>query len=374
MRKKIMFFLYALSGGGAERTVINIINNIDKNKFEIVLVLGTNKNNDYIEFLSKDIKLKILNSKKLRYSILKLANCIRLERPDLIFSTINANNITLLLAKILTFRKIPTIVREAHNLSQSGFVLNINKWLTSILYNKVSDKIIALSNGVKDDLINNFGIKKDKINVIYNPIEIEVIKKMSNEKIKDFVKKDDEKLLIAVGRLVEQKDFATLIKAFNIVSKKVNSKLLILGKGPLENELKDLCKSFGLENKVKFLGFKKNPYKYMKMADVFILSSKYEGFGHVVVEAMACGTPVISTDCNSGPPEIIENNKYGILVPVGDYKLLANEIIKLLGDEMLQKRLSKIGIKRAQEFEAKSIVKKYEKIFLETINLVENKQ
>lgn len=367
MKKKIMFFLYSLAGGGAERTVINIINNLDKDKFDILLVLGTNKNNDYKHLLSHEIRIHFLNSKKLRFSIFKLVSCINKEKPDLMFSTLNPNNIILLLAKIISFKRIPAVVREANNRTQSGSVSIVNKNATRLLYNFVSNKVIALSNGVKEDLVNNFNINEEKINVIHNPVEIENIKLLKDELVTDFHKEKNEKLIIAVGRLVHQKDYHTLIRAFAIITKKVKSRLLILGKGALELELKKEVKSLGLEDKVTFLGFKKNPYKYMKKSDVFILSSKWEGFGHVVVEAMATGTPVISTNCKSGPNEIIKDNDYGILVPVGDYELLASKAIELLRDEVTRMKYIKKGHIRAFDFNAREIVKHYENVFEETV-------
>lgn len=367
MRKKIMFFLYSLSGGGAERTVINIINNLNHKKFEVILVLGTDKNNDYINLLNKNIRIRYLNSSKLRYCILKLSKYIKEEEPDLIFSTINANNIVVLLARIFSFKSIPTIVREANNRTQSGSVTLINKMITKILYNHFTEKVIALSYGVKEDLVKNFRIKENKIDVIYNPIELKEIRKLSNEEVKDVDKKGYEKLLIAVGRLVEQKNFTTLIKAFKRISQQINSRLIILGKGPKEEVLKQLTKDLGLENKISFLGFKNNPYKYMRIADVFILSSKWEGFGHVIVEAMVTGTPVISTDCRSGPGEIIKDNYYGRLVPVSNDKKLAETTIELLRDSNEQQKLIKRGYKRIKDFDVKRIVQNYETAFEEVM-------
>ncbi len=358
--------MHSLTGGGAERTVVNIINNLERESFEVVLVLGSKKNNDYIDFVSKDIKVKYLNCDRLRYCLLKLKKSIKEEKPDLLFSTLNNNNIILLLAKIFTLKKIPTFVRETNNRTQSGKSSKLNKLVTYILYNFVSNKVIALSKGVKEDLYKNFHINNKKIEVIYNPIEVEKIKKISQEMVEDTDKVNGEKLIIAVGRLVEQKDFYTLIEAFNLVSKEVNAKLLILGKGPLENDLKDLSKKLGINDRIVFLGFNKNPYKYMKGADVFALSSKWEGFGHVIVEAMATGTPVISTECKSGPAEIIKNNKYGILVPVGNYELLAKEITQLLSNEEMRKYYSNVGLMRADDFNAKNIVKEYEQLFMIT--------
>ncbi|GAB3805658.1 glycosyltransferase [Virgibacillus kimchii] len=363
MKKKVLFFLYSLSGGGAERTVVNIINNMDKNKFDIILVLGTNKNNDYMKLVSNDLKVKVLGASKLRFSLFKLRKVISSDNPDLLFSTINANNIILLLAKILTFKKIPTIVREASNRSQSGTVSNLNKFVTYLLYNYFANKVISLSKGVKEDLVKNFHINKNKIETIYNPIEIETINKLSNEKIDDFYRIKGENLVVAAGRLVEAKDFFTLIKAFKIVSSNTKAKLLILGKGPQETELKNLSKKLGLEDKIIFLGFKKNPYKYMREAKVFVLSSKWEGFGHVIVESMASGTPVISTNCNSGPAEIIEDNKYGILVPVEDYYIMAEKVIEILNNDEMRRNYKALGLKRADKFNVKIIVDEYEKVF-----------
>lgn len=365
---KILIFMQSLGGGGAERTIVNIINNLDRAKFDVVLVLGTDKNNDYLDLINGDARIEFLDTNNLKYGILKLTKIINKENPDLLFSTINIFNIATLIAKLLTFKKIPTVVREANNRTQSGKVTKFNKLLTTLLYNLCASKVIALSKGVKEDLINNFNISRKKIEVIYNPVDIEGINKLSKEPISNPIRKQDEKVLIAVGRLVEQKDYVTLLKAFNIVSSKLNSRLIILGKGPLELELKTLCQELNIENKVDFIGFKKNPYKYMAKADAFVLSSKWEGFGHVVVEAMATGTPVISTNCNSGPPEIIDKNKYGLLVPVGNYEDLADKIIELLSNNNLSEMYSDKGRERAEDFNARSIIKQYEKLFQDLVN------
>ncbi len=360
--------MFSLAGGGAERTVVNIINNLNKNKFEVVLVLGSNKKHDYINLVNDDIKIKHLNCRKLYFCLFRLRREIIKENPDCLFSTINGNNILLSISKLISFKKIPTIIREASNRTQSGKVSKINKFITFITYNHLANKVVALSKGVKEDLRINFRIDQKKIVVIYNPVEVKQIELLSEEKVNDIEKNSDEKLIVAVGRLVEPKDFQTLIKAFSIVSRNVKSRLMILGKGPLEEQLKDISKSLGLEDKVLFMGFKENPYKYIKYSDLFVLSSKWEGFSHVIVESMAVGIPVVSTNCNSGPAEIICNNKYGKLVPVGDSEKLADKIIEVLNDNETRKDLSLLGKKRAQDFNAKTIVKKYDELFIDAIN------
>ena len=368
MKRKIIIFMYSLQGGGAQRTIVNIINNLNREKFKPILVLGTTKNNDYIDFIDKNITIKYLNRTRLRYCLFDLVKIIREEKPSLLFTTLIDNNIVLSFAKLISLKKIPLIVREANNRTESGKVSKINKFITYLTYNYIADKVIALSIGVKADLVNNFRIKKDNIEVIYNPVEVDKIKLFSNEKIDDFKFNDNEKIIIAVGRLVEQKDYPTLLKAFSIIIKSVKAKLIILVKGPLEKELKELCVRLNISNKVIFLGFKRNPYKYIKKADIFVISSKWEGFGHVIVESMVCGTPVISTNCKSGPLEIIGDNKYGILIPVGNSEVLAREIINLLKNDKKRNNLSKKGIKRAKHFDVSTIVKQYEAVFERVFN------
>lgn len=360
--KKILFFMYSFVGGGAERTVLNIMNNLDREKFHPVLVIGTDKNSPYLEKLKKDIKVINLNVRRLRDSIIPLRKYIIIEKPDILFSTINQYNITLSIAQLISFQKNKLILREASHRTESGQVNIFNKVLTHITYNFIADSIVALSNGVKEDLAQNFKIKPNKIEVVYNPIEVNCIETISNEEVYDYEFDKKTKTLIAVGRLVEQKDYETLLTAFKLLKDK-DAKLIILGKGPLEKKLKDLCISLDLCNRVSFLGFKKNPYKYMRRSDVFVLSSKCEGFGHVIVEAMACGTPVISTDCKSGPAEIIKNDEYGILVPMNNPKILAKQIDLLLFDEKSRSYYAKKGNERALHFQAKNITKQYEKLF-----------
>lgn len=354
--------MYSFSGGGAERTVLNIINNLNRNEFEPILVIGTNKDAPYLENLSKEVKIINLNARKLRHSWLALSKCINKENPDFLFSTVNPNNIILSLSKMFSFKKNKLIVREANNRTQAGEGSFFNKILTFLSYNLIADKVIALSSGVQDDLINNFNINKNKIEVIHNPVEVDYIREISKETVDDFDFSENKKRIIAVGRLAEQKDYQTLLNAFKIISKN-NVQLIILGKGPLEQQLKQTCKGLGIESKVFFLGFKKNPYKYMSRSDLFVLSSKWEGFGHVIVEAMANGTPVISTDCKSGPAEILGEDEYGVLVPTEDPTSLALKIEELLDNNELKKTYSELAKIRANSFNSKNIVKQYEKIF-----------
>ncbi|AUJ23654.1 glycosyltransferase [Virgibacillus dokdonensis] len=374
MKSKLLIFLPSLAGGGAERTIINIMKYLDKSIFSVTLVMiSANIDNysrhEYLDEVDSDIKIEYLNSKISKYSLLKIVNnfveIINEEKPDLIFSTtLNANFISIICANISKV-KCPVIIRESTNRSQLKTNLFV-RLLTRYLYNK-ANAIVSLSQGVKKDLQESFRVINERNKVIYNPIDVPYINNKKLEPVNDLVKNNKFKYIITVGRLIEAKDQKTLLKSFKLISKEIKSRLLILGKGPEEQKLRNICEQLNIVDQVIFLGFKKNPYKYMNMSDLFILSSKREGFGHVLVEAMAIGIPVVSTNCYSGPSEIITNKNIGRLVEVGDHVALANEAMQLLKNRDDYNKVSSLAQKRALEFKADSIVKKYEKLFLNII-------
>lgn len=368
IKRKILFYMFKLSGGGAERTIVNIVNNLDPEKFEITLVIGSSTHNDYIELISKTVNIIKLDTQRQRNALLKLIRVIKNNSPELLFTTLNMNNLVLLLASKISFFKGPVIIRETNNRTASGKVTRFNKIITRYMYNSYSNEIVSLSEGVKKDLVENFKIIPSKIKVIYNPIDISYISNASEEPVYDYNFNTTARVIVSVGRLAEQKDYSTLLRAFKITSEKENVKLLILGKGPDEAELKKMCKVLDITNKVTFLGFKENPYKYMKNSDLFVLSSRWEGFGHVIVEAMATKIPVISSSCESGPQEIIGDNEYGRLFPVGEYNYLANEIMTVLKNERIKREYIVKGLNRANDFDVKKIISQYEDLILETMN------
>lgn len=370
MLKKLMIFVPSLAGGGAERTIVNIIKHINKNKYQVVLVMIRNVKKDhqkskYLKLVEEECKIIYLEttlSKMFIFDIvLKLAKCIREEKPNILFSTIYKANIITFLGKVFSRYKVPLVLRESNNRTAEGISV-INKKAVSYIYNRAS-RIISLSKGVAEDLIDNFNINSELINVIYNPVDIKEIRKLSLQTEHLNIKSGSEKLIISIGRLSEQKDFPTLIKAFKIVSEDINVKLIILGQGPLYGELYDLAKKLKIEDKITFLGFKENPYPYIKQSDLFVLSSQFEGFGHVITEAMALDTPVISSNCKSGPSEIIQDNISGGLFEVGDVNMLANKILTLLDDDLLKANYINAAARRVQDFEVKSIISQYEDVF-----------
>ena len=365
-----MFFIYQMGGGGAARTLLNIINNLDREKFTPLLVT-LDFNGDYEEDLKEDVPLIKIKTKRLRKSIFPLGKLIRQEKADIVFSTIPNYNTIAILANLFSFSKAKNIVREADNLGGS-FAVNVKLIGYGLLY-KLSSQIVSLSEGVKNNLVKRYKIKARDIKVIYNPVDLKSIQlKMDQETINLEHRKlfaGDEKVIITAGRLVKQKDHETLLNAFAQVNQQVKSKLILLGEGPLKNTLMKQAEELNIEQRVFFIGFQTNPYVYFEHADLFVLTSIHEGFCHVVAEALATGTPVVSTDCESGPAEVLDNGKYGQLCRVGDQQEIAEKMVDVLSyDKQQLQKVVKAGCKRAAHFDARSIVKEYEALFLATLN------
>jgi len=363
-RKKVMFFIYRMGGGGAARTMLNIINHIDRSKFKPMLVT-LDFSYTYESYLREDVEFIKLPVQRLRQAIIPLAKLIRQEKPDLLFSTVPNYNTIAILAKILARTKTKLVVREAAYLGGTTKE-NLKLKIYGLLY-RMSNRVVALSEGVKQNLILRYHVREDQIKVIYNPVDLNHIKNESEKSVEEELLFDeDRKVIITAGRLVKEKDHASLLKAFARLDKKINVHLIILGEGELESELKKLAKQLEITDRVSFIGFKQNPYAYIKRADVFTLTSTTEGFGHVLVEALALGVPVVSTRCNPGAEEILGEEIYGMLSEVGDVSALSQNLeqaLELTDDE--RKQIISKGKKRAKEFAAERIVEQYEKLFFE---------
>lgn len=365
--------IHSLRGGGSERVAVNLLRGLDKHEFSLTLVLYE-PIFDYP--LPGDVDVIILdipptwNIFKLTGNfirkIVRLAVVIKKTHPDIVFSLLTSTNITVILAKVLSRVRCKMIASEqthpSVNLNNEPYG-GITRYLMKHTYPK-ADRIVAVSEGIKKDLIEAFSLPQEKIEVIYNPIDIIEAEMLSHEPVYHPWFFENVPIVVAVGRLTKQKGYPHLMQAFSAVRQSSPCRLVIIGKGEDEGNLARMVKALGIEGDVQFLGFQENPFKYMARSSVFVLSSLYEGFGNVIVEAMALGLPVISTDCPSGPSEIIEDRKNGLLVPVKDEKALAQAMVDVLSDHELRKSLSEEARRRAQSFGLDRIVKQYERRFL----------
>lgn len=336
--KKVSFFLPSLNGGGAERVTVNLINNLVELNVDVHLVL-IKKQGVFLQDVSEKVKIIDLSSKRAAFSIFPLVNYLNNENPDYLISSLNYLNVIALLAK--KFSKVKTkfyitehstISQRLKNLKGTGKLVPM---LMRNLYNG-ADRIICVSKGIQDDLISALKLNNPNICVIYNPIDFKKIEKLKTERIEHPFFCDEIPVIIGVGRLIPEKNFELLINAFLEVRKYRICKLIILGSGPLEKKLKDIIQNSDHSNDIALVGFQKNPYAWMNQSEIFVLSSLTEGLPTVLIEAMSVGCKVISTDCPSGPKEIILSSQTGVLVPNNNLKILVNEILNALDSKEIE--------------------------------------
>jgi glycosyltransferase involved in cell wall biosynthesis len=290
-----------------------------------------------------------------------LVRYLREERPVVLFSADTYLNLVALWARQLSDVSVRTVISERIHLSshlRDGAKRRKWRWrfIVPLLQRTYpeADRIIAVSRGVADDLRTLVGLPPELVTTVYNPVVDSELAKQADTPIDHpWFKPGAPPVIIAVGRLTEQKDFPTLLQAFTQVRAQRQVRLLLLGEGELRPKLEALARELGVDRDVSLPGFTSNPFAYMARAAVFVLSSTYEGLPGVLIQALACGCPVVSTDCPSGAEEILENGQYGRLVPVGDPAAMAQAILSTLEAPpdrgLLQKRASLFSVDRAME-------------------------
>ncbi len=294
--------------------------------------------------------------------ILALARLLKREKPDAIVCNSYQTLGLSLAAKALSRSRAAVIAGEQNNLT---LMFRGAKWgrLRAFfikLLDPRADAIIVPARGLREHLVRDFDIPEKKIAVIPNPVASGHITAAMHESIAHpWFERHDRPILLNAGVLDAQKNQKLLLRAFAQVRKNLPSRCVILGEGPLRGELEAQAKTLGVAEEVAFLGFQDNPFKFMAKADAFVLSSDYEGFGIVLAEALACGCPVVSTDCDYGPKEVVEEGKTGLLVPVNDEAALAQAILRALSDQDLRRRLIDNGRRRARDFSQDTVAKRY---------------
>ncbi len=335
---KIALFLPSLRGGGAERVMVNLARGFVERGLRVDLVLARAEG-PYLSQVPKEVRVVDLGARRVLYSLPGLVRYLCRERPQAMLSALNHANIVAIWAKLLARVQTRLVVAEHNTLSRStqnasSVRVKLLPFLIKTFY-PYADAVVAVSRGVAEDLVTTTKLPMEKIKVIYNPvITPELFAKAEEPLDHPWFRPGEPPVVLGVGRLTQQKDFPTLIRAFALVRKERPARLMILGEGEERPKLEALVRELRLEEDVALPGFVDNPYKYMKRAAVFVLSSLWEGLPTVLIEAMALGTPVVATDCPSGPAEILENGKWGHLVPVGEPLHLARAILKILQDDV----------------------------------------
>lgn len=365
----IALFMSSYGDGGAHKNMLNIAGWLEEQGHDVDLVVAKAEGKLEHE-IPKNVSVYDLASSRTRYSIFGLWRYIWENQPDSLLATPTTCTLVagivdhLIISEINIVLRIPAILsNEPYYTQPRDPVEKLFPMVTKWVYQR-SDQIVAISKGVKSDLVSNFNVEKSDIEVVYNPVITDDISEKMVERVEHSFFQETSHVYIAVGRLVNHKGFNTLIKSFKKVREHTDAKLIILGDGKLREELITLTEDLSISSDVSFPGFVKNPYKYMYKADTFVLSSRTEGFGNVVVEALACGTPVVATDCEGGPSEILNDGEFGSLVPVDNVSQLADAMISSLDNVENRNRLQK----RAHEFHIDKIAPKYESILLQGKN------
>jgi glycosyltransferase involved in cell wall biosynthesis len=344
---------------------LRIANNLDRKRFEVEFAVMTG-GGSYEPALNPKIALQVLDGAGILGKTISLRALIRQERPDVVCSFQDVPNLmaswacTALTARphLVACSQIPPSINW-----RGGGWRPILRRLLSRYYAR-AERIIAISNGVAEDIARMAPRSEAHIDVIFNAGVDERVEAGAGQPLEPGEHLPDGPLLVGCGRLVEQKGFSYLIDAFAIVRERFPAAALwIIGEGPDRPALEKQIADLSLGNSARLLGFRDDPYRYMAAADLFVLSSVFEGFGNVIVEAMACGTPVVSTDCPYGPSEIITDGVDGLLVPTRDPRALADAILRVLDDRALRERLAEEGRRRAQDFAAPVIAAEYAKVF-----------
>lgn len=361
--ERIAIFVPSLGGGGAERVMVTLANAFAEAGYRVDLVLAKAEG-EYIDQLSPELSVIDLKSARVMSSIPALVRYLRESRPAVVLSALTHANLAAILARLFARVKFRLVVSERANLSVSAANANslrmrLIKRLVAMAY-PYADHVITVSRGVADDLVNELGISASKVTAVYNPVVDDTLLALSHEPVSDpWFDDSSVPVVVGAGRLARQKDFATLIRAIGLVNEHQPVRLVILGEGDLREELSELIESEGYTGFVRLAGFQENPFAYMRKASLFVLSSAWEGLPGTLIQAMACGVPVVSTDCPDGPKEILDGGQWGRLVPVGDVKAMAAAIEKNLdGEERPNVH------ERALHFSVENAVQRYMEILL----------
>jgi N-acetylgalactosamine-N,N'-diacetylbacillosaminyl-diphospho-undecaprenol 4-alpha-N-acetylgalactosaminyltransferase len=373
-KKRVLFLINSLAGGGAERVMSTLLSASSdyRERYDIQIALLD------VEAIAYDLpewlKIHQLDSKKSTFvSILRFASVVRKFKPDITVSFLSRSNISAIIVGKIYGHKV--IISERVNSSAhlgAGFRAIIAKTTIRFFY-PLANSIIAPSSGVEDDLCTSFGINRTLISVVANPIDVAKIRHLSLQQNENTF---PTSYIIAVGRLTTTKNFSNLIAAY--AKARIDVALVILGQGPLEEALREQIATLNLSDRVLLAGFHENPFAVMRNALAYVSASRGEGFPNSLVEAMAVSLPVVSTNCPSGPSEIlagksqdeitgIEYAPYGILTPVDDSDALAT-VLRALEDPELRRQYADAALSRALSYDVDSAARKFWNIIEQVVH------
>lgn len=358
--KKIAMLLPDLRGGGAERVAVDLARALKKNGHNVEFVL-LKKDGEFLMEVTNEFDITDLGADKVRQALLPLISYLRYRKPDVLIANMWPITTVAVISRILSRNRTILILVEHITLSMQyaswGIINNLIMRLSIFLTYRCANHIASVSAGSARDLARLAGLNKNRVSVLYNPIPIRT------QPTFDAIYEAEQiwncqpiNRILTVGSLKDQKNHSLLIQAFAGLSK-LDARLMIVGKGD-QSILRKLAIDLGVSERVIFAGFHNDPSPFYATANLFVLSSDYEGFGNVIVEALSFGLPVVSTNCPHGPAEILEDGLWGWLVPVGDSSTLKSTI-----DIALSTPVDTVALmRRADDFSPNIVAKNYMKL------------
>ncbi len=371
MNTPLLFISSNLGGGGAERALLDILNHLDRSQFTPHLALFQ-REGVFLDQLAADIPVYEIQPDDRGFFRRNWQRARALQglcekiQPALVMSVKWQVNQAVLLSLKPWKSNLPIIINEQEPPSASSDPKRRKMWpLVKWVY-RWADQTIVITQGIAREFTRDLGIASEKISVIHNPLDLGNLRQRVEDPLP--LEVGDRPIILSIGRLAPEKNQPLLLKAFSLILKSRPAALILLGDGPERENLESLALDLGISHDVKFMGFQPNPYPYLAQADIFALTSRYEGFGNVILEALASGVPVVATDCPYGPREILLDGKYGLLVPMDDVQALAEAILDLLDQPKKRARLSRSGRIRAKDFSIETIIPQYEDLFRKVIS------
>ena len=334
--KRVAVLVPTLETGGVERVAVELAHGLHSIGCEVDLVAG-NANGALRPVVSDQVNVFDLRCSRMLFGIPALCSYLRKRHPAGVIAAMTHASLVALWARSIT--RVPTRVIATEHTTLSTILAN--RPMTRVktmpafagIFFRAADSIVAVSNGVADDFAELSGLPRRLIQVIYNPvISPDTMRRAAEPIDHPWFAPGQPPVILGVGRLVVEKDFGTLIRAFALVRQRIPSRLLIIGEGPERPLLENTAQELGLQEFVSLPGASNNPLAFMSRAALLTMSSRWEGLPLVPIEALAAGCPVVSTDCKSGPREILQGGKYGRLVPVGDVKAMADAMCATLNE------------------------------------------
>ncbi len=360
----VALYLPNLDGGGAERMMVNLASGFARRGYQTDLVLAEARG-PYLEQVASEVNIVDLESSGVAASLPRLVRYLRQQRPESLLATLNHASVVALLGCRLARVRTRTVIRESNMLfpyQTPSLRQRSLKASVKLLY-PTADAHVAVSQGVADSLQDFVKLNPKNVHTIYNPVItnglLERARLAPEHPWLVDRSQSSPPVLLGVGRLTGQKDFGTLVRAFARVRQTQKAQLIILGEGTQRLNIEALAAELGVAEDVSLPGFVDNPFAFMARADLFVLSSRFEGLPGALIQAMACGCKVVSTDCPSGPAEILKGG-LAPLAPVGDAEALAQAMLETLNDPAPRPELRD----RALDFSEETIIPQYLQVLL----------